>query len=287
MKIAHQRMTAEGASPERWILFLHGVLGRRTNWSGFARRIVRARPTWGALLADLRLHGDSDAGTPPHTVLSAAEDLRVLDDAVPGAIRAVLGHSLGGKIALHYANDVHPDLDIVWDVDALPGPTTRDEARASIETVFGALERMPRAYETRDGFLERAAAEGLSAPISAWLAMNLVRDDAGLHFPLDLAAIRALVESHFVDDVWRGVESPRTNALIHLVAGGKSPVFQGEDLGRARRAAERPNIALSVIEDAGHWVHVDAPDALEALVLADIDAVGPHASDQGQPGGSP
>src|SRR5690606_41911913 len=50
----------EGARENpRWMLFLHGILGRRSNWRSFSRRWVAARPGWGAVLVDLRGHGDS------------------------------------------------------------------------------------------------------------------------------------------------------------------------------------------------------------------------------------
>ncbi len=47
------------AEPDRWLGFLHGILGSGANWRTFAKQIVTAKPEWGALLVDLRLHGES------------------------------------------------------------------------------------------------------------------------------------------------------------------------------------------------------------------------------------
>ena len=52
--VTHTVVTAEGARPERAILFLHGILGSGGNWRTFARRFVAARPDWAAVLVDLR-----------------------------------------------------------------------------------------------------------------------------------------------------------------------------------------------------------------------------------------
>ena len=57
------------------MMMLHGIYGRGRNWMSMAREIAAARPEWGALLVDLRLHGDSPAFDPPHTVDAAAADV--------------------------------------------------------------------------------------------------------------------------------------------------------------------------------------------------------------------
>ncbi|QQR89912.1 MAG: hypothetical protein IPJ88_17365 [Myxococcales bacterium] len=72
--------------PKRWMLFIHGILGRRANWRGIAKRFVQQRPDWGALLVDLRMHGDSVAFEPPHTLEAAAEDLVALEQRVSAPI---------------------------------------------------------------------------------------------------------------------------------------------------------------------------------------------------------
>src|SRR5690349_9989101 len=81
----------------------HGIFGSGGNWRSIARKLVERRPRWGAVLVDLRGHGRSESGDPPHTVEAAAADLRALDQKLWGegrAVRAALGHSLGGKVVL-------------------------------------------------------------------------------------------------------------------------------------------------------------------------------------------
>ena len=124
-------VTAKDATPSAWILFLHGILGRGANWTTIARRLTADRPTWGAALVDLRMHGASQSMSPPHTIDAAAADLDEI--VLPGPVRGVVGHSFGGKVALAYLLR-HPDtLSHVWLVDSNPGACR--EARGSEATV--------------------------------------------------------------------------------------------------------------------------------------------------------
>ncbi|GFR49234.1 hypothetical protein Agub_g11233 [Astrephomene gubernaculifera] len=101
------------ASPSRTLFILHGLLGCGRNWRTWARRLVEgaaathppAGGPWRAVLVDLRCHGASTGRPglhPPHNMHSAAEDVsRLIQEQLGShAPGAVLGHSLGGKVAL-------------------------------------------------------------------------------------------------------------------------------------------------------------------------------------------
>ena len=73
------------------LMMLHGIYGRGRNWKSMAREIGAARPEWSALLVDLRLHGDSPAFEPPHTLDAAAADVRAVIDAESASGAPVTG----------------------------------------------------------------------------------------------------------------------------------------------------------------------------------------------------
>src|SRR5262245_2667251 len=100
--LSHERIRAAGAEPTRWMLVLPGVFGAGRNWSTVARKVVAARPEWGAVLVDLRQHGASQGFPPPHTLAACADDLRRLVAAESLQADALLGHSFGGKVGLVY-----------------------------------------------------------------------------------------------------------------------------------------------------------------------------------------
>jgi pimeloyl-ACP methyl ester carboxylesterase len=53
-----------------------------------------------------------------------------------------------------------------------------------------------------------------------------------------------------------------------VVVGGRSEVLSTEDRARLDAAARtHPALRVTTLPDAGHWVHVDAPDDVTAVVL--------------------
>lgn len=250
------------------MVFLHGILGSGANWRSFARAFVKERPDWGAVLVDLRLHGDSLEGfAPPHTVAAAAEDVHRLFEVVPGPVRGVLAHSFGGKVALALTARVAGDLDDVFVVDATPG--ARPDARGSESTrhIVELLATLPPEFPDRNAFVQYVEERGVTRPTAMWLAMNVrpVPNTTRFVFRIDIAAIRQMLDDYFALDLWPVLEEPPGGVWTHLVAGGRSTVVDAADRARAERC---PHTTLDVIEDAGHWVHADAPEALRQIVLS-------------------
>ena len=62
--LAHTIVRAEGKTPTRSLLFLHGILGSGTNWRGFAKRLLAGRPGLEAWLADLGKFGHTTTDRP-------------------------------------------------------------------------------------------------------------------------------------------------------------------------------------------------------------------------------
>jgi pimeloyl-ACP methyl ester carboxylesterase len=253
---------------------LHGIFGAGKNWLSFMRRLVASRPDWQFLLPDLRGHGQSLAAPPPHDLTSAARDLAALDEPAGAApITAVIGHSFGGKVALAYAAE--RALDQVWVLDSAPlggrgpSPAPHPGNRADPEAsptmaVLRALESLGPRFASRGDFTRALEQRGFSSQIAAWLAMSLRRGHDGFELGLDLPAIRSLLASHFRDDWWP--ELARTDRELYLVVAEKSFVWDAGELARLDELASgNPHCHVHRLPDAGHWVHVDAPEALLEL----------------------
>jgi pimeloyl-ACP methyl ester carboxylesterase len=273
--LAHSLVTAEDATPSRWVVILHGILGNRANWRSFARRLVMARPEWGAVLVDLRLHGQSLAFSPPHTLEAAAHDL--FEFCADRRVEAVLGHSFGGKVALRWLADTPCAVSRAWIVDSMPGQRDTHHRSGSATQVIAMLESLPTRFDDRAAFVEATLARlrelrpGTRTEddetLARWLAMSLERaDDGSYALMFDLDAIRDLLDDYFAVDLWPLVESPPDGVDLHIVIGGRSAVYGSQELDRARAAATHPRVFVHEIADAGHWVHIDAPDALLDVV---------------------
>jgi len=265
--LAHTDLVAGGSRPERWLAFLHGLLGRGANWRSFARRWVDTHPTWGAMLVDLRLHGESPQGFPaPHSVAAAASDvLRLTEGGAPGPVTALVGHSLGGKVVLAAQRQSEHRFGRVVVLDA--SPTARPDGLGSEQSrdILALLGTMPERFENRTAFTTRVEQAGQPRSISQWLAMNLVVDPAGgFQLGVDLAGMGALFRSVLAEDDWDVVEATRPPERLTFVVGGASNVVDPET--RARLARLAPAVELEVVPGAGHWLQVDAPDATFAAV---------------------
>jgi pimeloyl-ACP methyl ester carboxylesterase len=263
--LAYTAMTAGPNPPERWVLFIHGLLGRGGNWRSFGRRWVETHPTWGAGLVDLRLHGDSREGfSAPHTVRAAAEDVLALLPSLPGPVEAVVGHSLGGKVvlALQRASDQRVPRAVV--LDASPSPRPDGLGAEQTRDILTLLGRLPHEYRTRAEFVAAAEAGGQPRAIAQWLAMALQPSPGTLRLDLDLPGLESLYASVLAEDDWDVVTSVPPGHRLAFVVGGASPTVDAA--ARERLAALAPRVTLEEIPGAGHWAHVDAPEATFAAV---------------------
>ncbi len=282
MGLAHALVTASSSSgrerererdgdPKQWMLFLHGILGSGANLRTFAKSIVAARPEWGAVLVDLRLHGESQVGfSAPHTVGAAAADVRALIDELDerGPERPVKGlfaHSFGGKVALELTRH-RSDFEQIFVIDSTPGPRPDAKGSESTRHIVDLLRDLPHEFPDRSGFTTWIESKGVSRPVAMWLAMNVrpIPNTTRFVFRVDVAGIRQLLDDYFAVDLWNVLEAPHPHTQVHLVAGGRSTVLDPADRERAKRC---PDTTLDVIPKADHWVHVDAPDELRAIVL--------------------
>jgi len=268
--LAHSLVTAKSADPAKFMLFLHGILGNRANWRGIARRFVATRPDWGAVLVDLREHGDSLGLQAPHDLQAVTDDLAELERSLNLTIGGAIGHSFGGKVVLEWLRSRANRITEAWVIDASPSPSNSNADTSATAGVLRALDNLPRDWPSREAFVASLVDAGQPRGIAEWLAMNLRRtDDGGRRFGPELSVIRELIEDYARTDCWDIVEAPPPGCSLGLVIGGESRAFSAGDRERAERIAERnPQVSVHLVEGAGHWVHVDAPDAVLTLLTS-------------------
>jgi pimeloyl-ACP methyl ester carboxylesterase len=136
--------------------------------------------------------------------------------------------------------------------------------------VIRTLEALPKKWASRDAFVAAMVEAGQPPAIARWLAMNLRRThDSQRSFGPDLGAIRDLIADYANTNSWGVVDALPEGCTLDLVIGGRSAMFSQSDRERIERIAEQnPSVSMHVIEQAGHWVHVDTPDALVTLLTS-------------------
>lgn len=260
---------SEAARPSKSIVFLHGILGTKANLKTVARKFVEAQPAWSAILVDLRRHGQSLEMGGPDTLGQAAQDVAELARGLELPVRAVLGHSFGGKVALEWLAQERERAKLahVFVLDTNPGE--RPDARGSEDTVrvVRILESLGGPFPSRQWFVDQVLQHGSRRAIAEWLAMNLIRTEAGFLFGPPLPAIRELLASYFSIDLWQTLENPPNETVVHLVIGERSEVLDRADRQRAEAIASQSSGRFTVDHlNTGHWVHAEDPSGVIGLL---------------------
>lgn len=253
----------------RSIWFVHGILGRGRNWKSFARRLLdSAPPGWRAVLIDLRGHGDSPLGEPPHDLEAHAADLAALAGSL-GEPEVIVGHSFGGKVVTTWARRHALRAPVLWVLDSPPGSTSRGEELAGDPAkVIRILRTAPVPSPDRDLIRVHLRQAGLSEDLVSWLLTSAVRDDLGWRLVWDLDAIEQMLASYLATDLWSWLET--TSLEVHLVRAGRSDRWTDDDLWRAEDLAAEGRIRMHLLPEAGHWLHVDSPERVRELLATSL-----------------
>jgi esterase len=243
---------AVGAGPP--FIILHGLLGSADNWRSMSRRLGAH---YRVFAVDLRNHGRS-----PHSEIFDY-DVMVADlweFMEKQALRRIilLGHSMGGKVAMQFAIEYPTEVDRLVVVDT--APKSYEPAQRYILEALGSLD-LTRYKSFADA--DAALAENISDnSLRQFLLKNLARDENGrLHWKIHLAAI-----DRNYDKLGRGIASERTfDKPTLFIRGRRSNYIEDDDAPLIRQIF--PQAEIATVPEAGHWVHVDAPEEFFQTVL--------------------
>lgn len=261
----HDRITAPGATPEEWMLLLHGIYGAGRNWASVARAFVREQPSWGVMPVDLRQHGQTPPLPGPHTLEACAGDLVHLAETTQTDVRGILGHSFGGKVALIYAGLAHDPPDQVWVIDSTPDARPPS---GSAWDMLRVLRDSPGPFADRESVVRAVEDQGFARPVAQWMATNAVPREGGLRWRIDPDEMESLLLDFFRTDAWSVVERPPIGTEIHFVKATESGILTAEAMARVRESGQATGrVHLHEIQ-GGHWLNADNPGALVDLLVA-------------------
>ncbi|MDX1682996.1 MAG: alpha/beta hydrolase [Phycisphaeraceae bacterium] len=258
--------TANDAEPEQTLLVAHGIYGRGRNWQSIARRLVKLRPDWAVALVDLRGHGDSTELDGPDTFEQCGTDLAGLVESIAPPVRALLGHSFGGKVALAMLRHEPETLRWAWVVDVSPGPREKSGMPWRVLTL---LRDYPGPFESRQDTVSSLIQEGLSRPVAMWLATNLESGEDGWRWTIDPDVMEKLLTGYAEADLWSVMESPPEGVSIGVVRAERDSLIPDEDVDRMKEA-----VAVFKTLPGGHWLHAEQPEPLVELLAETLPGDG-------------
>jgi pimeloyl-ACP methyl ester carboxylesterase len=237
------------------VAFCHGLFGQGKNWTQVAKALSHDHRV---LLLDMPNHGRSP-WTESFDYVELAD--LVADELRPHGPVALVGHSMGGKIAMCLALR-HPEL-----VERLVVVDVAPVAYASGREFVGYIETMRAldltAIERRDQ-AEEALREAVPNPVvRSFLLQNLRRTEDGWHWQVNLD----LLGEHM--DGLTGWPGDRLGEASYdgpvLWVGGASSDYIS-DAHSAEMDRRFPRNRRVLVKGAGHWVHSEQPEIfLEVL----------------------
>jgi len=234
------------------MVILHGLFGSSDNWMTQARMLSE---NFSVYTLDLRNHGLSPHD-PIHTYEKMAEDVRmfVLSQAIGPVV--LIGHSMGGKVAMLLACS-HPELvEKLVVVDIVPKRYAPHH-----DQIIQGLKAMPlstlSSRQEADLFLSNYVKD---AGVRQFLLKNLNRDaQSGFSWKINLAV---LAES--MDEV---LGNPLSGILFlgpsFFLFGSRSEYYKKGDEEIIRSFF--PEAEIDFLE-TGHWVQAEKPEAFVARV---------------------
>jgi pimeloyl-ACP methyl ester carboxylesterase len=248
-------LQATGRGTGSPVILLHGLFGRSQNFGTLMRQLAAG---FRVIAIDLRNHGAS-----PHVAgmsYPAMADDVLETIATLGVERAaVLGHSMGGKVAMLAAlrRPAAVSRLIVADI----APVAYRHANAGVAAAMLALPLVPGLSRSD---ADAQLAEAVPDPaVRSFLLQNL-SFGAQPAWRIGLAEIAAdmrLIEGF--PDIAPGT---RYDGPTLFIRGGRSGYVK--ESARPAIAALFPAARVETLDDAGHWLHADQPEAFAALVAA-------------------
>jgi esterase len=250
--------TQLGAAGPR-VAFLHGLFGQGKNWTTIAKALSHsARVT----LVDLPNHGQStwtDYFSYPEMARQVAELLKTQGE---GDQYAVVGHSMGGKVAMTLAL-LHRELvERLAVVDVSPVATGQTSEFDTFIRGMRSID-LETLKDRRDADAQLAAY--VSDPsIRSFLLQNLRRDDSNANGWRWLMNLEMICDHLSEMGGWPELNAQPYDSPVLWVAGAESDYVRPEYAADMR--ALFPRVQLITIKGAGHWVHSEQPQVFLAIL---------------------
>lgn len=242
------------------LILLHGLFGSARNWASVARTLSDTHHVYAI---DLRNHGASERAM-SMTYEEMADDVAAFIAAQGIADPVIMGHSMGGKVAMRLALGQPDLLKGLIVVDIAPVTYGHD-----MLDYIAAMQMLDLSGEMRRAELEEELRGEVDDPgISAFLMTNLERANGGFQWRINLTAISAGMSAISSFSVPDGATYDGPTAFI---AGSKSAYIRDDH--RDRITELFPAARTVTIKDSNHWVHADKPEAFLKTVQAFLGAV--------------
>jgi pimeloyl-ACP methyl ester carboxylesterase len=233
---------------------LHGLFGSGKNWRSFAGSLEEDFQVW---TLDARNHGDS-----PHAdsmnYQQMAEDVArfFAENELKNVI--LLGHSMGGKTAMQLALQFPDRIAALIVVDI--APVCYDHLHKQLKLIEAMQELHLAAEMSRSEIEKKLALKIPEKRLLSFLMTNLNRQNGQFQWRIGLEQIAAgmqeLLNYPELKSVFKGP--------VQFIGGENSAYLKFEYHALIRKYF--PESRITMLENCGHWLHVEQPAAFQKTV---------------------
>lgn len=240
------------------VVFLHGLMGFAANWGKIWPKIEGAGLS--CLVLDQRGHGRSEKPATGYSPDDYAHDLRGLLEFVGWNRAHIVGHSMGGRVALHFCA-LYPEFAASLTMED-SGAEARPDRLLWIKELLG---KIPTPFPDRDSAKAFFEQHYRNDPMTGWfLHANLEEKSGGqwdwrFHAPGMVETVASGRQMNAMK------EFSSLSVPTLLVRGGRSVEFTADEAERMRDSRE--NVKLVTIPGAGHFVHAEKPEEFSSALL--------------------
>ena len=231
------------------VIILHGLFGSLDNWLSVGKKLAE---NFEIYLLDLRNHGDSFHDE-DFSYEAMAKDLADFIERQNIQNPVIIGHSMGGKVAMKFAVSASVSFDKIIVVDIAPKayPPHHQKILEGLKSID--LENLKSRKDADDQLSEYIKEPG----VRQFLLKNLSRDaDSNFKWKINLPVIDAQIEN-----VGEGLEDRMASDKPTLfIRGEKSDYISNKD--NISIVSFFPNSEIKTVKNAGHWVHAENPEEL-------------------------
>jgi esterase len=245
----HYREVGEGKP----FVVLHGLFGNSDNWQTHGKRLSEY---YRVIMVDLRNHGHSDWSEEFSYELMAA-DLKELFDDLNLQNVILLGHSMGGKVSMLFAQQYPELLEklIVVDMGVKSYPPHHQHILEALNSLdLSTIDNRSQADAHLSKYID-------SEGVKQFLLKNIYWVEKGkMAWRMNIPVLQ-----HEMDNILSALEPVECFVQTLFIRGGLSQYILDEDISEIEEVF--PDSEFVTVENSGHWVHAEQPDAFMDAVL--------------------
>jgi len=249
----------DGSGPA--LIIIHGLYGSSDNWLNISKNLAKRYTVYAI---DLRNHGRSGFAD-DNSYNAMREDLAEFFDTHNIEKATILGHSMGGKVAMWFAADYPEKVEKLVIADIAPKDYLQNKSDSQFflhQNILLAMQEVDFSEVKKRNDVDDILSEKIDNPrIRKFLLKNISKDKKTKQYKWrlnpevlydHLEEIVSGVNKHWFDD-----RTPITSYPVIFIRGLESDYIKDPDIELIKEIY--PDARVEDIPEAGHWLHAEQP----------------------------